>query len=75
MADSPAEISPLHVVDTNALIWYLTGHPRLSRTVESIFEAASRGETRLILSAIVVSVVIWQDLRNAGPDPVGDQPG
>ena len=49
------KIEPSYVVDTHALVWYLSGNKRLSPTARAIFEAAERGETLLIVSAIVVA--------------------
>jgi len=60
---SPNDLQPLYVVDTNALIWYLTGHPRLSKKAGAIFEAAGRGETRLIVSAISVAEMYYSDKK------------
>ena len=51
------------MVDTNALIWYLTNHPRLSKQAESVFEAARRGEARLVVSAISVAEMFFADKK------------
>jgi len=52
-----SEISPelLYVVDTHALIWYLTNDKKLSGQASEIFSAAERGETTLIVSAVVIA--------------------
>ncbi|MFZ2358688.1 MAG: hypothetical protein WA040_05030 [Anaerolineae bacterium] len=44
-------IEQLYVVDTNALIWYLTKHRKLSQTARDIFAAAERGETLIVISS------------------------
>lgn len=48
-----------YVVDTNALVWYLTGDSQLTTAARAIFEAAERGETRLILPAIVIAELYY----------------
>ena len=57
-------IRPTYVVDTNALIWYLTDKKRLSSPARAIFEAAERGETRLVISAIVIAEMFYADQKN-----------
>jgi PIN domain nuclease of toxin-antitoxin system len=57
-------IKPYYVVDTNALIWYLTSNIRLSNKAKSVFEAAERGETRLIISAIVIAELYYANQKN-----------
>jgi hypothetical protein len=47
----------LYVVDTNALIWYLKRDKKLGTEATVVFAAAERGETRLIVSAIVVAEI------------------
>ncbi len=65
MTESPGDpaVASLYVVDTNALIWYLTGHPKLSKRVRTIFEAAGRGETLLIFSAISLAEMYYSDKK------------
>ena len=63
MTTSPIEMPPTYVVDTNALIWYLTSHPRLSKQVEAIFEAAGNGEAHLIVSAISIAEMYFSDKK------------
>jgi predicted nucleic acid-binding protein len=48
-----------YVVDTNALIWYLTADSQLTPAARAIFDAAERGETRLILPAIVIAELYY----------------
>lgn len=57
-------IEPLYVVDTHALIWYLLGDKKLSRQALSIFQAAERGETRLLLPAIVLAELYFSNVKN-----------
>lgn len=52
---SPTTIKPLYVTDTNALYWYLTQDKKLSKKAKVIFEAAQRGETRIVVSVIVMA--------------------
>jgi PIN domain nuclease of toxin-antitoxin system len=57
------QIEPFYVVDTNALIWYLTGSKRLSRDAYAIFKAGEHGETRLIVSAIAIAEMYYSDQK------------
>jgi predicted nucleic acid-binding protein len=57
-------IKPLYVVDTNTLIWYLKHDKKLSAPAATIFEAAERGETRLIISAIVIAELFYADKKH-----------
>jgi PIN domain nuclease of toxin-antitoxin system len=63
LTTSPAETPPIYVADTNVLIWYLTNHPKLSKQVEAIFEAARRGEAHLVVSAISVAEMFFSDKK------------
>jgi PIN domain nuclease of toxin-antitoxin system len=63
LTTSPTETPSTYVVDTNALIWYLTDHPRLSKQAGAIFEAARRGEAQLIVSAISVAEIYFSDKK------------
>ena len=56
-------IEPIYVVDTNALIWHLSDDRRLGRTAAAVFAAAERGETRLILSAVVIAELYYADRK------------
>lgn len=64
MTSSPPTISPAYVVDTNALIWYLLGDKKLSAHARSIFQAAERGETQLVISAIVIAELYYADKKH-----------
>ena len=61
---TPTPIEPLYVVDTHALIWYLLGDKKLSKRALSIFRAAERGETRLLLSSIALAEFYFANTRN-----------
>jgi predicted nucleic acid-binding protein len=52
------------VVDTHALIWYLLGDKKLSQRALAIFRAAERGETRLLLPAIVLAELYFANEKN-----------
>lgn len=56
-------IEPLYVVDTNALIWHLSNDRRLSGAARAVFAAAERGETRLVLSAVVIAELFYADRK------------
>jgi len=56
-------IEPLYVVDTNALIWHLSDDRKLGGQARAIFAAAERGETRLVVSAIVVAELYYADKK------------
>ncbi len=56
---SSVTIEPVYVVDTHALIWYLTNERKLGKDAARIFAAAERGETQLILSAIVITKMYY----------------
>lgn len=57
-------LEPLYVVDAHTLIWYLTNDHKLSQLASSIFEAAERGETRLVISAIVLAEMYYANRKN-----------
>jgi PIN domain nuclease of toxin-antitoxin system len=58
-------LKPFYVIDTHTLIWYLTTSRQLSPTASQIFEAAERGETRLVISAITVAELFYANQKNA----------
>lgn len=63
MTTSPSPIEQIYVVDTNALIWYLTVDNRLSKSASEIFDAAEQGETRLYLAAIVIAELYYANKK------------
>lgn len=56
-------IEPLYVVDTNALIWHLSDDRKLGKRARQIFAAAERGETRLVISAMVMAELYYADQK------------
>ena len=64
MSTSTTRLEPMYVVDTHALIWYLTGHKRLSARARMIFDEADKGNTRIIVSAIVIAEMYFADQKS-----------
>ena len=64
MSSSGMRIEPVYVVDTHALIWYLTNDKKLGKQAAEVFAAAERGETRLVVSAIVVAEMYYANKKN-----------
>lgn len=56
-------IEALYVVDTNALIWHLSDDRKLGKQAREVFAAAERGETRLVVSAIVLAELYYADKK------------
>lgn len=56
-------LEPLYVVDTNVLLWHLTQSMRLSARVSMILAAAERGETSLVVSAIVLAELYYANRK------------
>lgn len=56
-------LDPLYVVDTHALIWRLTASDKLSSQAAAVFDAAERGETILVISAIVVAELYYANQK------------
>jgi predicted nucleic acid-binding protein len=63
LTTSPSRIEPIYVVDTNAMIWYLTTNKKLGRIAAKIFTAAERGETRLYTSAVVIAELYYANKK------------
>lgn len=61
MSSTTPVVELLYVVDTNALIWYLTKDKKLGI---QIFEAAERGETQLVLSAISMAEMYFANAKH-----------
>lgn len=64
----PVTIDNIHVVDTNALYWYLTRNRKLSKAAKAIFEAAQQRETVLVVSVIVLAELYWINKKLNGLD-------
>jgi PIN domain nuclease of toxin-antitoxin system len=60
---SATPIEPIYVVDTNALIWYLTSDPKLNPQAMTIFMSAEKGITRLYLSSISIAEMYYADKK------------
>ncbi|MBU4298920.1 PIN domain-containing protein [Patescibacteria group bacterium] len=43
-----------YIADTHAFLWYLSDSPKLSQKARAIFDSCDRGETTIIISAIVL---------------------
>lgn len=48
----------LYVTDTHSLLWYLYDIPRLSAGAVAAYEAVSRGDSTLLIPAIVLAEVV-----------------
>ena len=59
-------IEPLYVTDTNALYWYLSADKRLSGSALAIFWAAKKGETQIVISAMVIAELYWVNRKWKG---------
>lgn len=64
MSSSRMIIEPIYVLDTHALIWYLTNDEKLGKQAVEVFAAAERGETRLVVSAIVIAEMYYANKKN-----------
>lgn len=60
---SSLKIEATYVVDTHALIWYLTNDKKLGKSASQIFAAAERGETLLVISAISIAEMYWMNQK------------
>jgi PIN domain nuclease of toxin-antitoxin system len=58
---TPPPIEPAYVLDTHALIWYLKQDRKLGRQASLVFAAAERGDTTLIIPAIVIYELYFAD--------------
>jgi PIN domain nuclease of toxin-antitoxin system len=59
LTSSTETTRPAYVVDTHALIWYLTRDRKLGPRASTIFIAAENGETQIIISAIVIAELFY----------------
>ncbi len=64
MSSLETPVEPLYVVDTHALIWYLTDASKLGNAASQVFEAAERGDTLLIVSAIVIAEMYYANRKH-----------
>lgn len=63
MSISGMRIEPINVVDTHALIWYLTNDRKLGAQAAEVFAAAERGETRLVVSAVAAAEMYYANKK------------
>lgn len=54
MTDISHKIEPIYVADTHTIIWHLKDDKKLKAATIKIFEAAERGETEIVISAITI---------------------
>lgn len=64
MSTPAATIEPLYTLDTHALLWYLIGDKKLSRTARLVFESANHGDTGLIVPSIVIAELYYVNQRH-----------
>lgn len=64
MSSSGMKIEPIYVVDTHALIWYLTNDRKLGKQATTVFAGAERGETRLVVSVVVVAEMYYANKKH-----------
>lgn len=50
---------PLYVTDTHSLIWYLIDSPKLSYSINQVFQEIEAGKAQLIIPAIVIAEIIY----------------
>src|SRR5947207_1200940 len=55
------------VPDTHALYWYLAGMPQLSQAARKCFDAAKKGEARLLVPAIVLAELYYLNAKLGAP--------
>src|SRR5262245_2501576 len=55
------------VPDTHALYWYLAGMPQLSQAARDCFDAASRGEAKLLVPAIALAELYYLNAKLGTP--------
>jgi len=56
-----------HVIDTHALVWYLTGNPRLGTIANSCFEACDRSEIKIYIPSICLVELVYLHEKNRIP--------
>src|SRR5262249_13366644 len=63
LTTSSTPIEPIYVVDTHALIWYLTTNKKLGQSAARIFSAAESGEARLYIPTVVLAEMFYADKK------------
>lgn len=61
-----------YVTDTHSLLWYLYDVPRLAVGASTAFEAVSRGNSTLLIPAIVLAEIVYIVERRFPNLSVGD---
>lgn len=56
-----------YVVDTNALLGYITDSPKLSRRASQAFDEGARGQAILYLPAIVIAELYYANVKLGYP--------
>ena len=64
--------SELYVTDTHSLLWHLYDIPRLAAGAVAAFEAVSRGDSTLLIPAIVLAEVVYIVERRFPQLSIGD---
>lgn len=63
MSSSTITLEKLYVIDTHVLIWYLTDATKLTKPAMEILDAAQRGETLIIIPAIVIAEMYFANVK------------
>ena len=53
-----------YVADTHALVWYLSGSPRLGKLARQAFDEAVNSESEVLIPAIVLAEIIMLAEKN-----------
>lgn len=56
-------IRPAYILDTHALIWYLTQDKKLGPRAQAVFAAAEQGQTQIIVPAIVMAELWYANAK------------
>ncbi len=49
----------LHVADTHALVWHLSGDERLGKRAGAVFAKAEKGEAEIVLPTVVLAEALY----------------
>ncbi len=64
--------APTFVVDTHALVWFLTRDKKLSPRARDVLREAQKGRTRVLVSTIVLAELLYIAERGRAPVQVGE---
>jgi PIN domain nuclease of toxin-antitoxin system len=56
-----------YVTDTHALFWYRTASPRLSATAKAVFDDAAKGQSIILIPAIVLAELFYVNEKLGRP--------